>query len=588
MHFRCSNNGNQPMISDDGNLVLIYNGELYNKYELKKEIEKHNTRFRGSSDTEVLLRLYELYGENFLKKLNGIFAFAIWNKKEKTLLVVRDHFGIKPLYYTNKINTFSFSSEIKAILALNNSELKNNIDYTTLISHLTFMWSPTPNTMFKDIKKLEPGTAIIIKNCEIIKKWKYYQLNFSQINNSLSDGEAIINTRDLISKAVNRQLISDVKVGAFLSGGLDSSAIVAFAKNIFPKKSFETFTIDFQESDQSLDGSPVDLKYAKKVAEYLNVNLNILNVNPMMIKDIKDMIYFLDEPQSDPAAINTMLISKFARKSGIKVLLSGAGGDDIFAGYRRHFALANEKYWRWLPQNIKSNISKNISNISQSGPFMRRIVKLGQYMHLSNDERLASYFYWINPDILNSVLHENVKSELFNFNVSSQLTKSLREIEDTTDNLNKLLYLEIKHFLSDHNLNYTDKMGMSAGVEIRVPLLDKELVEFSSTLPIKMKHNGFTGKWIFKKAMEGILPSDIIYRKKTGFGVPLRKWMKTNLKEYVNDVLSSQSLKNRMMFDNNGLQKLRELDQRNKIDASYTLFAIVCMETWFQIFLDNS
>ena len=450
------------------------------------------------------------------------------------------------------------------------------------------MWSPTPNTMFKDIKKLEPGTAIIIKNCEIIKKWKYYQLNFSQINNSLSDGEAIINTRDLISKAVNRQLISDVKVGAFLSGGLDSSAIVAFAKNIFPKKSFETFTIDFQESDQSLDGSPVDLKYAKKVAEYLNVNLNILNVNPMMIKDIKDMIYFLDEPQSDPAAINTMLISKFARKSGIKVLLSGAGGDDIFAGYRRHFALANEKYWRWLPQNIKSNISKNISNISQSGPFMRRIVKLGQYMHLSNDERLASYFYWINPDILNSVLHENVKSELFNFNVSSQLTKSLREIEDTTDNLNKLLYLEIKHFLSDHNLNYTDKMGMSAGVEIRVPLLDKELVEFSSTLPIKMKHNGFTGKWIFKKAMEGILPSDIIYRKKTGFGVPLRKWMKTNLKEYVNDVLSSQSLKNRMMFDNNGLQKLRELDQRNKIDASYTLFAIVCMETWFQIFLDNS
>ena len=151
-------------------------------------------------------------------------------------------------------------------------------------------------------------------------------------------------------------------------------------------------------------------------------------------------------------------------------------------------------------------------------------------MHLSNDERLASYFYWINPDFLNSVLHENVKSELFNFNVSSQLTKSLREIEDTTDNLNKLLYLEIKHFLSDHNLNYTDKMGMSAGVEIRVPLLDKELVEFSSTLPIKMKHNGFTGKWIFKKAMEGILPSDIIYRKKTGFGVPLRKWMKTNLK----------------------------------------------------------
>ena len=306
-----------------------------------------------------------------------------------------------------------------------------------------------------------------------------------------------------------------------------------------------------------------------------------------MISDIKDMIYYLDEPQADPAAINTMLISQYAKKNNIKVLLSGTGGDDIFTGYRRHFAVNNEKYWSWLPNYLKKNISKNISFFSPNTDMKRRLIKLMQYISLEDKERMASYFFWINPELLRCILHEKTKNKIVDFDVSNPLIHTLSQLPENTDRLNKMLYLEMKHFLCDHNLNYTDKMGMSSGVEIRVPLLDKELVEFSATLPINMKQRGSTGKWIFKKAMEGMLPNELIYRPKSGFGVPLRQWMKSNLKEYVNDILSSHSLKNRMIFDQDGVERLRKLDQENKIDASYTLFAIVCMETWYQLFIDR-
>ena len=581
-----SDNGHQPMISDDGNIVLIYNGEIYNFRELRSEIECEGVSFRGSSDTEVILRLYEKYGNDFLSKLNGIFALSIWNKRDKNLLIARDHFGVKPLYYTNTNKDFTFSSEIKAILELKSNTF-NEIDYTSIISHLTYMWSPGPNTMFENIKKLEPGTAMILKDSKIIKKWQYYDISFDNVNKKISQEDAIFKTRSLMKEAVKRQLISDVPVGAFLSGGLDSTSIVAFAKEHYIPNNLETYTIDFEGEAKSIEGSPGDIFYAKRAAEYLDVKLNILKVNPAMISDIKDMIYYLDEPQADPAAINTMLISQYAKKNNIKVLLSGTGGDDIFTGYRRHFAVNNEKYWSWLPNYLKKSISKNISFFSPNSDMKRRLIKLMQYISLEDKERMASYFFWINPELLRCILHEKTKNKIVDFDVSNPLIHTLSQLPENTDRLNKMLYLEMKHFLCDHNLNYTDKMGMSSGVEIRVPLLDKELVEFSATLPINMKQRGSTGKWIFKKAMEGMLPNELIYRPKSGFGVPLRQWMKSNLKEYVNDILSSHSLKNRMIFDQDGLERLRKLDQENKIDASYTLFAIVCMETWYQLFIDR-
>tara|TARA_B110000444_G_scaffold7687_1_gene6894 strand:- start:888 stop:2792 length:1905 start_codon:yes stop_codon:yes gene_type:complete len=580
-----SPNGHQPMISDNKDIILVYNGEIYNHKELRKEIESTGYNFKGSSDTEVVLKLYEIFNNDFLLKINGIFAIAIWDVREKKLLLARDHFGVKPLYYTSNEIDFTFSSELKSII--HSQKINKDIDYKSMVAHLTYMWSPSPRTMFKNIKKLEPGHAMIVKDSKIINHWKYFDIKFNDIDKNISEADAILKTKFLIKEAVKKQLISDVPVGAFLSGGLDSTSIVAFAKDLYLPNKLETYTIDFENTQHSSMGISEDISYAKKAAEYLDVKLNILKVNPNMISDVRSMIYHLDEPQADPAAINTMLISQYARKNNIKVLLSGAGGDDIFTGYRRHLAFNNEKYWSWLPQSFKKIISNNINLMSPSNEFKRRLIKLFQYSSLDNNERIASYFYWINPEIINTILDDSIKNNILDYNVSSQLIKTLDNMSGTNDKLNQMLYLEIKHFLCDHNLNYTDKMGMSAGVEIRVPLLDKDLVDFTTSLPVNMKQRGTTGKWIFKKAMEGILPNDLIYRPKAGFGVPLRHWMKTNLKEFVNDTLSSESLKNRMIFSENGLERLRKLDQKNKIDASYTLFSIVCIETWYQLFVDN-
>lgn len=580
-----SSNGHQPMISDNKDIILVYNGEIYNHKELRKEIESTGYTFKGSSDTEVVLKLYEIFNNDFLLKINGIFAIAIWDVREKKLLLARDHFGVKPLYYTSNEIDFTFSSELKSII--HSQKINKDIDYKSMVAHLTYMWSPSPRTMFKNIKKLEPGHAMIVKDSKIINHWKYFDIKFNDIDKNISEADAILKTKFLIKEAVKKQLISDVPVGAFLSGGLDSTSIVAFAKDLYLPNKLETYTIDFENTQHSSMGISEDISYAKKAAEYLDVKLNILKVNPNMISDVRSMIYHLDEPQADPAAINTMLISQYARKNNIKVLLSGAGGDDIFTGYRRHLAFNNEKYWSWLPQSFKKIISNNINLMSPSNEFKRRLIKLFQYSSLDNNERIASYFYWINPEIINTILDDSIKDNILDYNVSSQLIKTLDNMSGTNDKLNQMLYLEIKHFLCDHNLNYTDKMGMSAGVEIRVPLLDKDLVDFTTSLPVNMKQRGTTGKWIFKKAMEGILPNDLIYRPKAGFGVPLRHWMKTNLKEFVNDTLSSESLKNRMIFSENGLERLRKLDQKNKIDASYTLFSIVCIETWYQLFVDN-
>tara|TARA_B110000483_G_scaffold49126_1_gene61188 strand:+ start:4711 stop:6615 length:1905 start_codon:yes stop_codon:yes gene_type:complete len=580
-----SPNGHQPMISDNKDIILVYNGEIYNHKELRKEIESTGYIFKGSSDTEVVLKLYEIFNNDFLLKINGIFAIAIWDIREKKLLLARDHFGVKPLYYTSNEIDFTFSSELKSII--HSQKINKDIDYKSMVAHLTYMWSPSPRTMFKNIKKLEPGHAMIVKDSKIINHWKYFDIKFNDIDKNISEADAILKTKFLIKEAVKKQLISDVPVGAFLSGGLDSTSIVAFAKDLYLPNKLETYTIDFENTQHSSMGISEDIFYAKKAAEYLDVKLNILKVNPNMISDVRSMIYHLDEPQADPAAINTMLISQYARKNNIKVLLSGAGGDDIFTGYRRHLAFNNEKYWSWLPQSFKQIISNNINLMSPSNEFKRRLIKLFQYSSLDNNERIASYFYWINPEIINTILDDSIKNNILDYNVSSQLIKTLDNMSGTNDKLNQMLYLEIKHFLCDHNLNYTDKMGMSAGVEIRVPLLDKDLVDFTTSLPVNMKQRGTTGKWIFKKAMEGILPNDLIYRPKAGFGVPLRHWMKTNLKEFVNDTLSSESLKNRMIFSENGLERLRKLDQKNKIDASYTLFSIVCIETWYQLFVDN-
>ncbi len=299
------------------------------------------------------------------------------------------------------------------------------------------------------------------------------------------------------------------------------------------------------------------------------------------------MLYFLDEPTADPAALNTLLISEFAIDKGIKVLLSGSGGDDIFTGYRRHFAIQQEKWWAFMPKPLRSLLSRSTSKLNTKNPFFRRISKAFSYAHLDDDQRIVSYFLWNKPETVISLFTDDLRNELETEDVFSPLLETLSRISPTTSPLNKMLYLECKHFLADHNLNYADKMGMATGLEIRVPLLDLELVNFVTRIPLKFKQKFSQGKWIFKKTMEKYLPHEVIYRSKTGFGGPLKFWMNGILKETCDDVFSKESIDSRGIFDYKEIKNLIKLDSSGKVDATYSIFSILCLELWFRQYIDG-
>ena len=364
---------------------------------------------------------------------------------------------------------------------------------------------------------------------------------------------------------------------------------MAFAQEITPEKRLQCFTIGFSGEDVSAsDGMTEDLPYARQVAEHLGVDLHVVQAGPGMIEDLEKMIYHLDEPQGDPAPINVLLISQLAREHGIKVLLSGAGGDDIFTGYRRHFALLQERYWGWLPQALRKRIEEVSRHIRVGNTVARRFSKALQYAGLNDDKRVASYFYWIRPEQLIPLYGPKLRGKLSLKDPSDPLIRSLSHLSEGTHPLNKMLYLEGKHFLADHNLNYTDKLSMAVGTEVRVPLLDPDLVALAARLPVGYKQRGKVGKWIFKKAMEPFLPHNVIYRPKTGFGAPLRYWLRNQLRPMVEDVLSDGSLKSRGLFDPAGVRDLVKMDRSGCTDGAYTVFSLMCIELWCRIFLDGN
>ncbi|HKR31245.1 MAG TPA: asparagine synthase (glutamine-hydrolyzing), partial [Terriglobales bacterium] len=541
--------GHQPMISEDGAVVLVFNGEIYNFRELRMELEARGHRFRGHSDTEVLLALYMAKGEDLLPHLDGIFAFALWDARQRTLLLARDGLGVKPLYYAEGKSGLVFASELKALLRV--SEVGRDVDPFALQHYLTYLWCPAPSTLLHSVKKLEPGCALVVKNGRIDRRWRFYQLPFHELPESMPESEAIHQTRDALRTAVQRQMVADVPVGAFLSGGLDSSAVVAFARELSPGRRLKCFTMEMSAHDAAWEGIANDLPYAESAARYLDVDLHTIKIGPEITDDLWKMIYHLDEPQGDPASLNVLSISRLARDHGVKVLLSGAGGDDIFTGYRRHRAVMIERYWSWMPRAVRAGMAELTARLPTSAPALRQLRKAFQYASYEGDRRLASYFYWLQPELAKKLLSPELCPPGRH---EEPLLASLGELSDEVPTLNRMLYLECKHFLADHNLNYTDKLSMAAGVEVRVPLLDRELVALAARLPIQYKQRGAEGKWIFKKAMEGLLPRDIIYRPKTGFGVPLRAWLRGPLQEAIRDILSPDSLRRRGWFNSDSVE----------------------------------
>ena len=579
-----SERGRNPMWDATRKVVIIYNGELYNYRELRRELLADGYLFNSDTDTEVLLNLYLRDGEKMLERLNGIFAFAIWDTRKRSLLVARDGVGVKPLYYAETPRGFLFASELKALLQ--EPSIDRTLDLEAVRHHVLFLWCPSPITMLRSVRKLEPGMALVIKDGRVAQRFRFYDPRFDREFVDWPDGDAIVQVRKYLTRAVDRQLMSDVPLGAFLSGGLDSSSVVALAQRRIEPDKLQCFTIGFKSKEAQIEGMADDLPYAQRVAAHLGVDLHTIWVGPEMVDELAKMVFYLDEPQADPAPINALFISQLARSQGIKVLLSGAGGDDIFTGYRRHYALLREPIWSWLPHRLREALRSASSHVRPTTELRRRVAKAFRYADLDGDQRILSYFHWTPPDVLSGVFSPALRA-LRSPDLAGPVPDALASLPDSVAALNRMLYLEIKFFLTDHNLNYVDKVSMASGVEVRVPMLDPELMDLAARLPLRLKQRGRHGKWILRKAMEPYLPHDVIWRTKAGFGAPLRHWLRNDLRPIVDDVLSERSLRNRGLFDPKGVHDLIEADRERKVDAAYSIFAMICIELWCRMFVDR-
>lgn len=570
--------GDQPMTDASGRYTLVYNGEVYNYRALRRSLEAEGATFHGGSDTEVILEGFARHGTAYFPKLNGIFALAIWDREERTLLLARDGMGVKPLYLRERAGGFAFASEIKALLAL--PDLDRTLDRQAAAAYLVYNYSPGERTMFSAVRKLTPGSWLRIDRAGRRETGLFYRPPAAAPDHLLDDVALIAGTRATLASAVERQMVADVDVGAFLSGGLDSSAIVALARP-HARGRMQCFTIGYDERADEAGELVPDLPYARQAAAHLDVDLHEVHVDARMADEFAALITTLDEPQADPAALNSLKIAALARANGIKVLLSGAGGDDVFTGYRRHQAAALDRYWGLMPKAARGALARGVEALPAGGTLGRRVRKLFAPIAGDRDSRLIALFEWLPPERAAALLVEPAGD------VRGPLRAVLADYPGGGA-VERVLRLEQHFFLADHNLNYTDKTGMASGVEIRVPFLDPELLDWAARVPVSAKLRGGETKWVLRKAMEPLLPHDIIYRPKTGFGVPLRAWLRRELLPMLEELLSPTVIAARGLFDPHAVTELKRDTLAGRIDGSYALLGLMAIELWCRHFADHN
>lgn len=570
-----SHHSNQPMRSDDGRYILIFNGEIYNHQEIRTQLDQIN--FRTNGDTETVLNSLIFWGENALNKFNGIFALAFYDNFEKRILLARDRFGVKPLYFYKDSESFIFASELKAFV---NHIVDPTLNINALEKYIRFLWCPGEDTPINEINKLLPGHKAMIQfTSEKLKVniAPYHDFKNREDKSTLSETELIDQLDSKLQKAVRRQLLSDVPVGFFLSGGLDSTLLVAIARKLMPEKEIVCFTIDTRQFSQT-EGFSNDLEYAMKAAKDLNVTLEIVKADESDLNFIDTMVWHLDEPQADAAPNNVLKISRKAKEMGFSVLIGGTAGDDLFSGYRRHHMLKVMK-WR-IPSFLIEKILTALIKFLPSSHFRRRISKLLTSLKEKGLNRIFSLFEWLPYDMSKNLFIN--KRNISRFNFFNSIIRESKTLQDFT--MEDFLTLERRSFLVDHNLNYTDKMGMAAGIEIRVPFLDNDLVDFAGSIPDSFKmHNG-ESKYILKKVAERYLSKDIIYRKKSGFGAPVRKWVKEDLEKRIDIDLDSNKLSSQGIFDVERVNALIKENKKGKIDASYSILGLLLIQSWMNQF----
>lgn len=578
--------GDQPMYDSSKRYCIVFNGEIYNHHELRNQLLRQGYSFQSHSDTETVLNTFLAYGAGMLNKLNGIFAFVIYDKERKILFGARDPMGVKPFYYFKKNTQFAFGSELKSLIFL--PEFDTTIHYSALANYMNFLWSPGEVTPFRYVNKLLPGHYFKyeLNVPESLQIESYYDIPFNGAREFYNDNVWIETIDRRLETSVKGQLLSDVPVGCFLSGGIDSSVIVAQARKHYNGE-LHCFTIKGPNDGQH-EGFRDDLTYARQAARHLGVTLHEVDGSVQVLDMFDKMVWHLDEPQGDIAPIYVYKVSETAASMGVHVLLSGAGGDDVFTGYRRHQALSYDRYLSLTPPFVFPLLSRYLQGRDPNNPTIRRLSKFLKRNNASAYERLVGYFEWFPIEENYHLFHKDIAESLHAYTPESYLNTLLEKIEQEDSLLNKMLYLDLKTFLVDHNLNYTDKMGMAASVEIRVPYLDIPLVNTSVKLPTDLKLRNTQTKYILRKIGEKYLPGSIINRPKTGFGGPVRKWINTDLANMVDDRLSPYALSKYGIFDPTSMQKLIRDTRAGRIDGAYTLLTAMAIQSWMEQFYNKS
>jgi len=574
--------GHEPMSDVTGRVWLTYNGEIYNFKTLREELESRGHRFKSDTDAEVVIYAYLEWGLECLSRFNGMFAFAIWDSRDESLFIARDRLGIKPLYYASTPAGFAFASEIKALLAIPGTE--RAVDLESLDQFMTFLWTPGSRTVFRGISKLPPGHYLLYKNGKLDIA-EYWDLEFDE-DESISESEWIERIREQVSRSVNVQLMSDVPLGAFLSGGVDSSSIVALMSKLSDTKP-TTYTFGFRSEDLRYDILEDDLRYSRQIGELFDIDYHESYLEPKVMELLPKLVYHLDEPVADPAIITSYLICRAARER-LTVLLSGMGGDEVFAGYPRHAAVRIAEAYNLIPSFISRPVVDALPGArpGRLNALFRNTKKLAKSAALPERERYLGFGTYFTEAEKGDLYVGDLAAAAQEFDAYSEHQRHFDRVADQSF-VNQMLYVDMKTFLPCLNLTYTDKTSMASSTEVRVPLLDHELVELSARIPSSLKLKGLTGKYVLKRAAEAWLPREIVHRKKAGFSAPVRAWLVRDLREVVDDLLSESRIRNRGYFDYGYVRRLIDDNLSGREDNSLKIFQLLTLELWHQAFIDR-
>jgi len=578
--------GHMPMSTPDGLITVAYNGEIYNYPELRRELEAAGQQFRSNSDTEAILYLYERLGTACFKRLNGMFALAIWDKRNDSLVLARDHFGIKPLYYTTRNGRLAFASEVKAILEL--PDVQREVDLFALRQYLTFLWTPDPRTMFAGVEKLPAGHFAVFRNGQLAIE-QFWDLKYPAAGHRFTRDERDVahELRERFGAVVRSQLLSDVPLGAFLSAGIDSSAIVAAMAAASPLP-VRTFTIAFPEKYRRGEVHLDDTDVAARTAKHFGCAHTHIVVEPDVVDLLPKLVWHMDEPTADPAIVMAYLVSREARRD-VTVLLSGIGGDELFGGYRKYRAHELAETYRRVPRFMREQLIRRAVDAlpSMRGSRLKGYVRLAKKMVRSGSLAPVDRFLMDSVYLTDDVQRELAPSLLA---LGDARVEHLRYFDATRDAdfVNQMLYVDTKAFMVSLNLNYNDKMSMASSVEVRVPFLDWEFAEWvARNVDPRFKLRGGTTKHILREAMRDVLPAEVLQQKKAGFGAPADYWLANELREMVDDLLSESAIRRRGYFDPAPVRRMIDEQRRGRADWSLQIWQFLTFELWLRTFIDR-